>query len=312
MFIFGAQDNDAMEEYTPRPVNDCYHVYSDGTRLTVLCETEEDYVFVMNRVAVVSYYCHLGVLGLEVMRTHFHVILRGQADQVTKFALEIKRLCSRYFNKLGMRERANQWLQLQIDPIHDEDELRRKIIYVFRNCTEAGFEYLPEDYPWGSGAVYCRRNHEGAKKVGQLDYNDLCRLFRTRVKLPGLWEYDHHGMLIPGSYMDLQYLHQKVFVSPRQFIAFLNVRKKDLIEMELADAKPFMEKKDENKLRKEIEDASMNRYNRPVSALTQTQRTELASQFWNERKTLSIRQLARLTRSDPEILRAVLHIPSRT
>jgi len=300
-----------MDSYTPIPVNDCYHVYSDGTRLTVLCDTEEDYVFVMNKIAIIAFYCHLTVLSLEVMRTHFHIILKGAYDNIVKFTLEIKRLCSRYFNKNGFPERANQWLQLQIGPIKDFDELRSKIIYVFRNCTEAGYDYLPEDYPWGPGQVYCRKPNEGKRKVSSLDYNETCRLFKTRVKLPGHWEYDERGMLVPASYMNLSFLREKVFVTPRQFIAFLNVRKKDLAEMELADAKPFLERKEEGALQKEIETASQKQYGVPVKHLTESNRIALATQFWNERKTSSIKQLARLTKNNVDVLRAVLHVPLR-
>ena len=107
--------------------------------------------------------------------------------------------------------------------------------------------------------------------------------------------------------MDINYLKNNVFVSPRQFIAFLSVKKKDLAEMEAADAKPFMDKKDENKLRKEIAERSRTKYGRDVLQLSQGERIELATQLWSERKTLSIKQLARLTRSDLTVLKAVLH-----
>ena len=310
-FLIFAKKDEAMDTFAPIPVNDCYHVYSDGTRVTVLCDADEDFVYVMNRIAIVAFYCHLSVLGLEVMRTHFHIILKGKYDDVVKFVQEMKRLCSRHFNQKGFPERANRWLEIEMDAIRDMEELRSKIIYVFRNCTEAGYEYLPEDYPWGPGPVYCRKRNEGNRKLSSLGYREICRLFRTRVDLPDDWEYDDNGMLVPGSYMDLNFLREKVFVSPRQYIAFLNVRKKDLVEMELADARPFLERKEEGLLQKEIESASLKQYGQPVHKLSQSNRIALATQFWNERKTNSIKQLSRLTRNNVDVLRTVLHVPSR-
>ena len=299
-----------MDDFVPKTIQDCYHVYSDGTRVMVLCDEDGNFVLMMNLIAVVAYYCHLKVLAIEVMTTHFHCILKGAPKGIEKFKREIKRLIVRHFNRDGHPERVQKSIWIEADPIRDDEELRRKIIYVFRNCTEAGFEYLPEDYPWGPGRSYCHSNKEQTfKKVADLAYREQCRLFRTRVKLPGDWEYNLDGMLVPRSYMDIDYLRKDVFVSPRQFIAFLNVKKKDLAEMEAADARPFLDRKDESKLQKEIAERSLSKYGREVIRLTHGERIELASEFWSERKTLSIKQLARLTRSDLNVLRAVLHFP---
>jgi len=302
-----------MDDFVTKPIHDCYHVYSDGTRVLVLCDEDGNFVLMMNLIAVVSYYCHLKVLGLEVMATHFHCILRGAPEGIVKFQTEIKRLIVRHFNRDGLPERVKNSIWIQADPIRDDEELRRKIIYVFRNCTEAGFEFLPEDYRWGPGRSYCHSGREQTYKiVSDLGYREQCQMFRTRVKLPGDWEYNADGMLVPRSYMDIDYLRNNVFVSPRQFIAFLNVRKKDLAEMEAADAKPFLDRKDEKNLRKEISERSLSKYGRDVLNLSHGERIELASQIWSERKTLSIKQLARLTRSNLDVLKAVLHFQQKT
>lgn len=299
-----------MDDFIPKPINDCYHVYSDGTRVMVLCEENGSFVLMMNLIAIVAYYCHVTVLSLEVMTTHFHCILKGDPEGIDKFKREIKRLIVRHFNRDGLPERVKNSIWIEADPIRNEEELRRKIIYVFRNCTEAGYEFLPEDYPWGPGRSYCHSGKEHTyKKVGDLAYREQCRLFRTRVKLPGDWEYNSDGMLVPRSYMDMDYLKRNVFVSPRQFIAFLNVKKKDLADMEASDAKPFLDKKDESNLRKEIAQRSQRQFGKDVTQLSQGEKIQLASQLWSERKTLSIKQLARLTRSNQDILRVVLHLP---
>lgn len=301
-----------MNDFEPKPVADCYHVYSDGTRVPVLCDEDGHFILMMNLIAVVSFYCHLKVLGLEVMNTHFHCILRGSQEGILKFKIEIKRLIVRHFNKDGLPERVKNSIWIQADSIKDKEELRRKIIYVFRNCTEAGYEFLPEDYPWGPGLSYCHpADSDKHKKVSGLHYREQCRMFRTRVKLPGQWEYNSDGMLLPRSYLDLEYLNNEVFLSPRQFIAFLSVKKKDLAEMEAADARPFLDRKDESNLRKEIGRRSQGRYGREVAQLSQAEKMELATQLWNERKTLSIKQLARLTRLNQDVLRVILHVPEK-
>lgn len=301
-----------MESFVPKKIDNCYHIYSDGTRLAVLCDTDEDYVFMMNQIAITSLYCDVRILCQEVMRTHFHIVAVGEPEQIQKYRREIKRLITRRYNRDGLGDIVKDAIQIAVDPIKDDEELRRKIIYVFRNCTEAGFRLLPEDYPWGPGQVYYRQDKTTYRKVSELDYREQCRLFRTRVKLPQNWEFDAKGMLVPRSYFDTEYLHNEVFLSPRQFIAFLNVKKKDLIEMEAADARPFQEKQDEGKLLKEMEQESMNRYDKPIKQLSQVDKIHLATYFWNERKTLSVKQLARLSRLNEDVLRAIVHVPANT
>ena len=296
-----------MENYTPKPVDDCYHVYSDGTRLVVLCDNDDDFIYMMNQLAVAAYFCHIKILAQEVMRTHFHVVVRGDEDKVQKFSREVRRLIVRRYNHDGLGELVKDSIDVQVDKIRDEEELRRKIIYVFRNCTEAGYDFLPEDYRWGAGRAYCHEEREKRYRLADLSYREACQLFRTRVKLPPEWEYDENRMLMPTSYMDMDYIRSKVFLTPRQFIAFLSVKKKDLAEMEAADARPFLEKKDERKLLREVESLSETLYGQPVAKLSQADRIGLATKIWCSRKTTSVKQLARLTRNNVEVLKVILH-----
>lgn len=298
-------------EYIPKPVKDCYHVFSDGTRLPILCDEDRDYVVMMNLIPIVALSSGVKVLALEVMSTHFHSVLRGSAKGVEKFKREIKRLIVRHFNRDGLSDRVYNSIKIEVDAIKDEEELRRKIIYVFRNCTEAGFEFLPEDYPWGPGYAYCHKRNNNYRKVSNLTYRDACKSFRTRLQLPKDWEYDEKGMLVPSSYMDLDYLRSTVFRTPRQYIAFLNVKKKDLADMEAADARPFLERKSEGQLHREAIKMSSEFFGQDIKHLSQAEKLSIATKLWTDKKTFSISQLARHTRLNVDLLRAVLHVPAR-
>ena len=135
------------------------------------------------------------------------------------------------------------------------------------------------------------------------------KLFRTNVILPQYWEADYRGMLVPASYIDTEYLNSRVFVSPRQFFAFLNVRKNDLVEMEAADAKKFLARREEDVIRKEVDRVSKLKYGLPVKKLNQTARVTIATDIWKARRTFSVKQLARLTRLNVDLLRTILHQP---
>lgn len=288
---------------------DCFHVYSDGTRHEVLFETEEDCVFGMNLLAVVAFQCGLTILCLEIMKTHFHIILRGDPASIQKFKGEVKRRLTKYFRQTGRTEITQTEICIEAESIASADELRAKIIYVFRNCTEAGFQLMPEDYSWGPGHAYFHKKTAKYKRVSSLSYREQCRMFRTRVKLPGYWEFDYRGLLIPASYLDLNYF-QKLFPSPHLYFAFLNVKKRDLAQMEADDARPFLERKDEDALRKEIGQYSKKQYGLPVNQLPESEKVAIATRMWADRKTFSVKQLARLTKLDAGLLRNILHIAS--
>ena len=81
--------------------------------------------------------------------------------------------------------------------------------------------------------------------------------------------------------------------------------------MEAADARPFLEKKDESMLLKEVEAMSRTMFGKEVAKLTQANKLNLAVKLWTDMKTTSVKQLARLTRNDVDVLRAVLHVPLR-
>ena len=295
-------------QWTPKTINDCFHVYSDGTLVYSLYETDEDRVFMMNRIVISAYSCNLSVIVLEVMRTHFHVIVKGAAGNIDKYKRELKRLIVRYFRRIGKPESVKDTISIRADPILDEDELKRKIIYVFRNCTEAGYPFLPENYPWGPGRVFFQQEEPtlSRHKVGDLSYREQCRLFHTRIKLPEAWEYDSKGMLIPRSYIDIGYIQGDIFTSIRQFIAFLSVKKKDLQEMEVADKRRFLEQADESAMKEKADKDSLRLFGQPVSMLSEANKLTLAMQYWNERMTFSVKQLARIVQADVSVLKAIL------
>ena len=61
-----------------------------------------------------------------------------------------------------------------------------------------------------------------------------------------------------------------------------------------------------------MEQESTRRFKKPIKQLSQADKIHLATHFWNERKTLSVKQLARLSRLNEEVLRAIVHVPANT
>ena len=298
---------DYFREWEVRLVKDCFHVYSDGTRLSVLFDTEEDKVYAMNLFPILAHHFGIRIYCIEVMDTHFHLVVCGPQEKVGKMIGEIKRLLGRYFHSTGRAHFVKDGIHIEKDIIPDEVKLMGKIIYVFRNNLDAGGRLLPEDYRWGIGAtIFHQRDASRYHRVGELGIRERERLFQTRILIPDDWLYDDSGMLVPFSYIDVDYV-ERLFASPKRYIAFLHVRKKDLADQDAECARKFVEDNDARRLRKIADKESNTLFDRPVPKLSQAERISLAKILWQKGATFSRRQLARAVRLSPELVEAVFH-----
>ena len=299
-----------MENYVPyerHPVEDCYHIYSDGTRVSVLFERDEDKVYGRNLIAVLAFKYHIRVYCDVVMDTHFHLVGQGDPEAIAKFMAEMKRLLARYFRQTHRPELVKEGIWIKADPLADDVEVMRKIIYVFRNPLDAGDSLLPENHPWGVGRLFFQKDTAvAAKRVGNMTLDERRALFHTRIDLPADWEVDANGMLLPRCYIDLAEVH-RLFRSPRRFLSFLFVRKKDLTEHDAQCARPFLEIRADKQLRADANAESQRLFHRPIANLSEPDRLRIATTLWQNRRTLSRKQLARATHLNPAILEAVFH-----
>ena len=294
-------------QYERHPVKDCYHIYSDGTRVSVLFERDEDKVYGRNLIAVLAFKYHVRVYCDVVMDTHFHLVGKGDPENIKRFVAEMRRLLTRYFRQTHRPELVKEGIWIKADPLVDDVEVVQKIIYVFRNPLDAGDPLLPENYPWGVGRLFFQRDTAvAAKRVGDMTTDERRALFRTRINLPPDWEVDANGMVLPRCYIDLDEVH-KLFRSPRRYLSFLFVRKKDITDQDVQCAHPFVEMRADKALRAEANAESQRRFHLPVAKIPQPDRLTIAGVLWQNRSTLSRKQLARATHLDPAIVEAVFH-----
>ena len=191
--------------------------------------------------------------------------------------------------------------------IKDDVELMQKIIYAFRNPMDAGYPYLPEDYPWGAGRSFFHREEMmAARRIGDMTQDERRAWFHTREKLPEDWLVDREGMIMPCCRIDLKAVH-RLFGSPRRYISFLFVRKKDLAELDAKCASIFLEKHGDTELRSEADEEGKRLFGRKVSKLSLAERIQVAKVLWQNRRTLSRKQLARAVRMAPAVIESIFH-----
>ncbi|MBR5041807.1 MAG: hypothetical protein IKX67_01065 [Bacteroidales bacterium] len=200
-----------------------WHVYSDGKQADIPFYSDEDKIFAINSIAIVALSTGVKVLCLNVNDTHLHVIVMGEYGE--RFAAELKKRLMRYFKSTGQETKVGKGLFLSCNEITQRKEALTKIIYTFRNCMDF-FRLMPWEYRFGSGNVYFTERKIAGQPVRSLTYREKRELFHTNVNLPDNWLTDEYGMLVPGSFMDVKTV-EKLFGSPRAFLAFLYVRRED-------------------------------------------------------------------------------------
>ncbi len=97
--------------------------------------------------------------------------------------------------------------------IYDEEDLKEKTAYVFRNPTVARMGFTPKGYRWSSARLVF--SDEGAaqetgRRIGLMSSYETRKVFETRVELPEDWILLPEGLIWPGNYTDIRRI-EKLF-----------------------------------------------------------------------------------------------------
>lgn len=282
-----------MEYFT-----DCSHVYSDGTNVSALFLEKEDKYRILDMLAVTALETGVRILVAEVMTTHFHSIVSGKDPNREQFKDSAKRKLQNWISRKGLENCVKGELRLSNDPIMDEDELKGKIMYVYRNSVCAGIMIVPWRYEGGPGDIYFIDHIEESlkgKPVNGLSVNKRRQLFHTLQELPDDWRYDEKEQrLLPHSYMDWQRV-ERLFRTLRAFTAFLAQRKALEVKYDMECAAGAIEKASEKDLRKDVRLLCRQTYGFDrVAYASLEQRTVMAKRLWSDRRTYSISVLSRI------------------
>lgn len=289
-----------------KPLDGFYaHIYSNGHSVKNLFETEEDRIFGMNLLPIAAHACGVRLLMIQVMGTHFHEIACGRPEDCERMRRFIKRQLEIRMKKTGRKEYIPKGIDISIDGIETETELKNKIVYVYRNSIAAGFPQAPWHYRWGPGDILFVDHHVAGSRVtsiGSLSVRQRKAMLRTKVQLPSDWRYDDSGMIIPHSYLDWE-LVERLFVSIRAFIAFLHQKKDIEAQIDQESANVLLQDKSDKALRDEARELCRTLFERnSVSKASAGERMAVAQKLWGDRRTYSIPQLARVTLLDKELL----------
>jgi len=299
----------SLSGWVDKSVDGYAHIYSDGTNVSLLFDSREDYIFGMNVLAVTAFQCDVTILVMQVMETHFHLIAKGRPQNCDRFARSVGVKFESYLTRTNRRHAINGKIRVSNDPIFTENELKTKFMYVYRNAIVAGFPLAPWAYEWGPGDIYFVDHDpwtERGKRISEYPVLTRRSMFHTLTALPEVWRCDEEGKLLPHSYVDWKSA-EALFKSPRAFLAFMS-QKKDVeaaIDRECS-SNSAVHQASETELRREAKAICGALWGlTSVTKASVEQRVAVAQKLWGDRRTYSLSVLSRVTMLDKNILKSV-------
>lgn len=270
------------------PIRNCWHFCTDGNSIDRIFDDRYDFQKGMNRIFVVWSKYKITILAFCLMDTHIHFILYGTYDECNRFIHDYLKLTSMHITKRHKEQKKLLRIPVSHQFIDNEFYLKNAICYVIKNAPVGGIASNAYDYPWGSGALYFRKDSEWSSPAW-IDsksgiYTHLGNFsILDRRELLGCRDVDFpvntkiiNGIVFPGEYTAYQMV-EKVFRSHKSFNYFLCRSKEEDIEKQ---------------------DGTISRLSIPIQEMRQY-RNEICKELFGARtiRTLSVQERLKLART---------------
>lgn len=200
-----------------------WHLYTPGDSTEVLFRDDNDYVAVMNMVAISAFDTpNVRILTFEVMSNHFHFIITGEREPVLEFFEILKRRISRYIANSGRYTKV-----LSLEPglklVPDLKTVRVVIPYVNRNAFVVSRNVTPFSYPWGANMYYYNpvtrlQERTYFSQLNQKRKREICRSHKCNY--PDDW-YITNGYISPLCYCDIN-TGERLFRTAHHYFSFVS------------------------------------------------------------------------------------------
>ncbi len=273
-----------------------WHICTEGLVKKVIFKSREDYIVGMNAIPVCAQRFNVTVLAFCLMDNHVHFIVQGAETNCRKFIINYKR-------KLG-KLAGIRGADVCMKPIEDTEYLKRAIGYVLRNPLSAGLKILPIHYEWSSASLYFRSpaqtDFRNLRTVGTLSYREKRSLLHSQTNELDTYTITPEGMISPESYVAVQAV-EELFYSPARLMYFIS--SKENMEVEIRSGILHKARYTDDELIISIGGICQEVFRcESPDKLSIEDRYRLAD-LVRKRYGTPFKQIARLTGTDPEILR---------
>ena len=179
----------------------CFQISSNKSTKELLFRDEEDYIYGINTLALILLLLpDVTVYAFVLMSNHIHLVLGGPKES-----------CEAYYDavmhRLPLMLRRKYGLSgiVPYGPknrttvtVKGLEHFIIEVLYTLRNPFKAKICY-PGDYPWSSvGMYFSKRGQMTGRKASTFTARELRRILKTNIRIPGNWEINDSGMIVPN------------------------------------------------------------------------------------------------------------------
>ncbi len=133
-----------------------HHVCNRGIARRTLFEREDDYRFLLARLAREARLEDVEVHAYSVLTTHFHLLVRSPRGHLSGVMQRVADAYARRFNRTRGRDGPLFRGRFANRLLETEEYLLAVLLYIDRNPVEARLVARPVDWPWGSAWHHAR------------------------------------------------------------------------------------------------------------------------------------------------------------
>ena len=274
-----------------------WHICTDGLEKNVIFKSDTDYIYGMNSIPVCAAGNQVTILAFCLMSNHVHFIVHGEEDNCRKFITQYKKRLTALTNLSST--------DVCIKHINDDDYLMKAIGYVLRNPVSAGIRLMPYHYDWSSASLYFKKPYSGrlGKKIGTLSYRSKRELLHSQTTLLDEYILTEKGLILPECYVDFEYV-ENLFRSPARLMYAMS--RNENMEMELSGDILHKTKYSDEELSGTIKELCEEIFQKSSADLLSIEDRYRLAKILHKRYRLSRKQLARLTMTEPSLLKTML------
>lgn len=274
-----------------------WHICTDGLEKNVIFKSDTDYIYGMNSIPVCAAGNQVTILAFCLMSNHVHFIVHGEEDNCRKFITQYKKRQTALTNLSSTN--------VCIKHINDDDYLMKAIGYVLRNPVSAGIRLMPYHYDWSSASLYFKKPDSGrlGKKIGTLSYRSKRELLHSQTTLLDEYILTEKGLILPECYVDFEYV-ENLFRSPARLMYAMS--RNENMEMELSGDILHKTKYSDEELSGTIKELCEETFQKSSADLLSIENRYRLAKILHKRYRLSRKQLARLTMTEPSLLKTML------
>ena len=274
-----------------------WHICTDGLEKNVIFKSNGDYIYGMNSIPICAVGNQVTILAFCLMSNHVHFIVHGEEGNCRKFITLYKKRLSTLTNLSST--------DVCIKHINDDDYLMKAIGYVLRNPVSAGIRLMPYHYDWSSASLYFKKPDSDrlGKKIGTLSYRGKRKLPHSQTTLLDEYILTEKGLILPECYVDFEYV-ENLFSSPARLMYAMS--RNENMEMELSGDIQHKTKYSDEELSGTIKELCEETFQKSSADLLSIENRYRLAKILHKRYRLSRKQLARLTMTEPSLLKTML------